>query len=98
MKFDFSVEKNQQLIKERGISFEEVIAAIWGGALLDIIPHPNPLKYPNQEIYVLNINNYAYLVPFVRKNENTIFLKTIYPHRKLTALYLKGNEYEKEKA
>ena len=96
-KYDFSAEKNQQLVKERSISFEEVIAAIGAGGVLDILPHPNPAKYPNQEIYVININDYIYLVPFVRKDKNTVFLKTIFPHRKLTKLYLKGDSDEKEK-
>jgi uncharacterized DUF497 family protein len=96
--YDFSAEKNQQLIKQRGISFEEVIMAIEQGAILDILPHPSPAKYPNQEIYVLNINNYVYLVPFVRKDKNTVFLKTIFPHRQSTKHYLRGDKYEKEKA
>src|SRR6202795_4577527 len=93
--FDFSAEKNQQLITERGISFEEVIAAIGDGAVLDVLPHPNPTQYPNQQIYVLNINDYVYLVPFVRKDKETVFLKTIFPHRKLTKHYLRGNSNEK---
>ncbi len=96
--YDFSTEKNQQLINERGISFEEVIAAIEEGTVLDIVPHPNSAKYPHQEMYVLNINNYVCLVPFVRKDKNTVFLKTIFPHRKLTKQYLRGGQYEKEKA
>ncbi len=95
--FDFSAEKNQQLINERGISFEEVIAAIVEGNILDILPHSNPAKYPNRKIYLLNINNYAYLVPFVKKDENTVFLKTIFPHRKLTKPYLRGDKHENEK-
>lgn len=95
--YEFSAEKNQQLIRERGISFEEVIAAIEEGAMLGIVPHPNPTKYPNQEIYVLNINSYVCLVPFVRKDENTVFLKTIFPHRKSTKQYLRGGKDEKTK-
>src|SRR4051812_9924133 len=94
--YNFSPEKNQQLINERGISFEEVMAAIEEGAVLDVVPHPNPAKYPNQEMYVVNINNYVYLVPFVRKDKSTVFLKTIFPHRKLTKHYLIGDKYEKE--
>ncbi len=96
-RYDFSAEKNQQLIKERGISFEEVIAAIGEGAVLDVWPHPNPAKYPNQKMYVLNMSNYVCLVPFVKKDKNTVFLKTIFPHRKLTKKYLKRGGYEKEK-
>lgn len=96
--YDFSPEKNQQIINARGISFEEVIMAIEEGAVLDVLPHPNPAKYPNQKMYVLNINSYVYIVPFVRKDKNTVFLKTIFPHRKLTRQYLRGDKYEKEKA
>jgi uncharacterized DUF497 family protein len=95
LQFDFSPEKNHQLIKERGISFEEVIKAIEEGALLDILPHPKPEKYPNQALFVININDYVYLVPFVRKDENTLFLKTIFPHRKYTKCYLRGDNDEK---
>lgn len=96
-RYEFSAEKNQRLINERGISFEEVIAAIEEGAMLAVVPHPNSAKYPHQEIYVVNINNYICLVPFVRKDKNTIFLKTIFPHRKSTKQYLKGGNYEKAK-
>jgi len=89
-RYDFSPEKNEQLINERGISFEAVIMAIEDGSVLDIIPHPNSSKYSHQEMYVLALNNYVYLVPFVKKDEETIFLKTIFPHRKLTKRYLRG--------
>ena len=95
--YEFSADKNQLLIKERGISFEDVITAIEGGAALDVVPHSNRTKYPNQEMYVVNINNYVYLIPFVRKDKNTVFLKTIIPHRKSTKLYLRGGKHEKEK-
>jgi hypothetical protein len=88
LQYDFSAEKNQLLIKEWGISFESVIVALDGRGLLDVIAHPNVTKYPNQEIYIININEYVYLVPFVKKNEQTVFLKTIFPSRKLTKEYL----------
>jgi len=38
---------------------------------------------------VVEINDYVYLVPFV-KNENGKFLKTIIPSRKATRDYLGG--------
>lgn len=93
--FEFSAEKNHRLLQERGISFEHAISAIEEGLILDILPHPNPAKYPNQKIYVLFIQNYVYLVPFVKKDKDTVFLKTIFPHRKLTKQYLKRNKHEK---
>jgi hypothetical protein len=86
--YEFSAEKNQQLIEERYISFEDIIAAVSNGKLLDTISHPNKTKYPNQPIYVIEINGYAHLVPFVRKDKYTVFLKTIIPSRKLTKKYL----------
>lgn len=93
--YDYNNEKNAKLMQERGIGFEEIILAIENGALLGILPHPKSAKYPNQEIYIVNVNNYVYVVPFVKKDENTIFLKTIFPHRKLTKLYLRGDFDEK---
>lgn len=90
--FNFSSEKNQKLIKERGLSFEEVISAIENGDLLDVIEHPNSDKYLNQRIYIVEIGGYVYLVPFVTENDRSIFLKTIIPSRKATKQYLKGGE------
>lgn len=87
--YDFSAEKNKQLIKERGISFEEIIAALDNDKLLDILEHPNIEKYPDQKIYVVDINDYVYLVPFVRKDKQEVFLRTVFPSRKLTKVYLK---------
>lgn len=86
--YEFSPEKNEQLIRERGISFEEAIAALDNDGLLDIIAHPNGNKYPKQHIYIINIRGYVYLLPFIRKNNETLFLKTLFPSRKLTKFYL----------
>jgi hypothetical protein len=55
--------------------------------LLDVIEHPNPDKYNRQKIYVIEINNYVYLVPFVDLNDER-FLKTIFPSRKYSKVYL----------
>ncbi len=85
--FDWSSNKNEELIASRGVSFEEVIALIESGEILDVLEHPNQVKYAHQKIYVIEINDYAYLVPFV-KDKNKIFLKTIIPSRKATKQYL----------
>ena len=79
--------KNQQLISERGISFEDVVFYLQQGALLDDIEHPNSDKYPSQRVFVINIDEYAYLVPYV-ENRKEIFLKTVIPSRKATKIYL----------
>lgn len=84
---DWNKEKNELLKLERGISFEEVAAVIASGEVLDIVDHTNKKKYPNQQTYIVEINHYAYLVPFV-EDEQKIFLKTIIPSRKATKKYL----------
>ena len=88
-KITWNSEKNKKLIKERGISFEIVVYFIENGQILDDFDHPNKKKYGNQNIFVVNINNYAYLVPYIETNEE-IFLKTIIPSRKATRKYLRG--------
>jgi len=40
---------------------------------------------------ILDIDNYVYLVPYVEK-ENTLVLKTVFPSRKFTKIYLGGNK------
>lgn len=89
--FDWDEQKNKLLKVGRGIGFEEVVNAINDGHLLVVLKHPNPKKYPNQKVYVVTINNYAYSVPFVEGKE-TCFLKTIYPSRKYTKQYLNEKE------
>lgn len=87
--FDWSAEKNELLITERGVSFEDAIFFLMNDGLLDDIEHPDPKRYPNQRIFIVNIDGYAYLVPYVETNE-CIFLKTVIPSRKATRNYLGG--------
>ena len=86
--FSWNSEKNEQLRRERGVSFEETVFHIQRGDLLDILEHPNQERYPGQKIFVVNINGYAYLVPFV-EGEVEVFLKTVIPSRKATDTYLR---------
>lgn len=85
--YTWDLEKNLRLKRERGITFEEVVFRIESGHLLDILDHRNP-KYKGQRIYVLRIDDYAYLVPFEEK-EGEIILKTIIPSRRATKIYIK---------
>jgi len=89
--FIWNQEKNKWLVHERGISFERVLQHIENNEILDIIKHPNSTKYPNQKMFIINIENYAYLVPFV-ENKNEVFLKTIIPSRKATKQYLEVSD------
>ncbi len=89
--FLWNEEKNELLKSERQVSFEDVVFYIEKGFLLDVLEHPNQEKYKGQKIFVIQIDDYVYLVPFV-ENEHEIFLKTIIPSRKATKKYLKGSE------
>ena len=84
---NWNPDKNILLLNERGLSFEDIVVCIQQGKLLDVIEHPNKERYSNQQIFVVEIENYAYLIPYVVNNEE-IFLKTIIPSRKATKIYL----------
>jgi hypothetical protein len=75
--------KSERLKKTRGVSFEEIISS----KLIDIRNHPHNKK---QKILVFKYKGYIWAVPYVIGGK-TIFLKTIYPSRKLTKLYRKGD-------
>ena len=87
--FSWNIEKNEQLKKERNVSFEEVVFLMKKGQLLDIAEHHDQEKYPRQMILIVNIYDYAYLIPFI-ETDNEVILKTIIPGRKATKKYLKG--------
>ncbi|MGZ9221323.1 MAG: toxin [Anaerolineales bacterium] len=89
--FSWNEEKNELLKEERQVSFEDVVFYIELGFLLDVLEHPNQEKYKGQKIFVAQIDDYAYLVPFV-EDDHDVFLKTIIPSRKATRKYLKGSE------
>jgi uncharacterized DUF497 family protein len=85
--FSWDPQKNEWLKENRDISFERVVALIYEGEVLDIVQHPNRVKYPAQKMFILNIEEYAYLVPFIETQEH-LFLKSIIPSRKATKRYL----------
>lgn len=87
---NWSDEKSKKLKEERGYSFEDIVFFIQKQYILADYRHPNKNKYLNQRIMVLNIDNYAYLVPYTENGEE-LFLKTIIPSRKAAKLYLKGD-------
>ena len=85
--FAWNSDKNEQLISERDISFEDIVVGIHVGNEVDIYDHPNQDRYPGQKISVVIVEDYAFLVPFV-ENDDEVFLKTIIPSRKATKQYL----------
>lgn len=90
LEISFSREKNKELMEERGISFETIVHAILEDRILDTYDHPNKNKYGGQKIYILEIDGYAWVVPYVEEKDH-IFLKTAFPSRKATKHYLKEN-------
>jgi uncharacterized DUF497 family protein len=83
---NWNSEKSVVLKSSRGICFEDVVFFIERGDILDDYLHPNQKDYPGQRIMVINIANYAYLIPYV-ENDEELFLKTIIPSRKATQRY-----------
>ena len=83
----FNEEKNQLLKATRGISFEDVVKVIEKEKVLADIAHPSK-KHKHQRIYILEINKYAYAIPYViNQQKKAIFLKTIYASRVFTNKY-----------
>ncbi len=84
---NWNPDKNRKLIEERGISFEEIVFSLQEGCLLDDVAHSGKEKYSHQRVFIVAIDDYAYLVPYV-ENDDEIFLKTVVPSRKATRQYL----------
>ena len=88
-------DKNEMLKTERSISFEEIVLAIEADGLLDELRHPNPEKYPNQSVFVVALDAYVYLMPYVEE-PGYYFLKTVIPSRKATKDYLLRSNPDEE--
>ena len=79
-------------MRERGISFDLCVTHITSGRVVDIIKNHHP--YEHQYVYIVEIEEYCYEIPFV-EDEKKIFLKTVYPSHEATKKYLK-NQYDKQ--
>ncbi len=87
--YNWSDDKNRQLVRTRGISFEEIVLCIQEGRVLAVLEHPNKARYPDQRLYLVERGRYVYVVPFVEdKRAGEILLKTIFPSRQYTKRYL----------
>jgi len=79
-------EKDDWLRRERGVGFDDVVAALLERGALADVPHPNKQKYPNQRVLVVEIRGAIYEVPYVTDTA-TRFLKTMCPSRKASRAY-----------
>ncbi len=87
--FDWDNEKSKKLIRERKISFEAIVSLIESGNVISTVTGKG--KYVHQKQFIVEMNRYIYIVPFV-EDDQKVFLKTIIPSRKLTKKFLSGGE------
>ncbi len=84
----WNAEKNEFLLKERGISFEQIALSLNTGNFVTSYPHP---RFAHQKIFEVEINGYIVVVPYV-EDEDKIFLKTAFYSRKANKKR-RGNNY-----
>ncbi len=77
-------QKNKKLIAERKISFEQIAEKILNKEYLDILENPSR---NDQMVFIVKLNEYIYVVPFVIDDQECIVLKTAYPSRKFNKMY-----------
>jgi uncharacterized DUF497 family protein len=76
--------KNEWLILNRGISFEEISDKILNTDYLEILE--NPTK-EGQLYFIMKFDNYTLVVPFLINKSDQIILKTAFPSRKFHKKY-----------
>ena len=76
--------KEKRLVAGRQVSFQEISSKILLGDYLDILENPSR---PNQNLFVLEIEGYVWVVPFIIDSAGDIILKTAYPSRKMNKRY-----------
>ena len=85
MRYEWNPEKNEELKRERNISFKQIVFHLSQGDVWKAADHQG------QKIYFVIVDEYIYMVPFVIEKEY-YFLKTIIPSRKATRDYNEGGE------
>ena len=91
MRHEWNPEKNEEIKKDRSISFEQIVFNLSQGDIWKTADNPDQKKYTEKKIYFVIVEDYIYMVPFVTEDEY-VFLKTIIPSRKATRDYLKGGD------
>jgi uncharacterized DUF497 family protein len=84
--FDWDNDKNEWLMRQRGISFELIQECIEKGRVLADIQNHQP--YTHQRVFIVEIDGYCFEVPYVEDDEK-IFLKTAHASHEATKKYLK---------
>ena len=71
-RIEWSNDKNNQLQTERQLSFEAIVVAIEQGKLIDIVPSPSK-NHPHQNVFIIEMDDYLVLVPFVEDEKKNFF-------------------------
>jgi hypothetical protein len=77
-RLEWNKDKDKLLRETRGLSFSFFVQKIKNK---EYVLKDN-LNHPNQRIFVIEYNGYPHCIPFV-EDEEKIFLKTIFPNRRL---------------
>lgn len=88
MEIIWDQKKNEWLSLNRLITFEEIADRILNNEFIDILENPNK---ENQQYFLMKINDYTWVVPFLIDDEDRIVLKTAFPSRKFHKKY--GEQY-----
>lgn len=91
-RFQWSEEKNRQLLEQRGVSFTDVVSSVTQRGEIDLYDHPNQGRYPGQKVFVVEIRDYLYVVPYVKQEDGSLFLKTVIPSRRAMRTYGRRRE------
>ena len=62
-------------------AFEDIIVAVEAGAVLEVVLHQNPAKYPRQKVMVVEVADYAILAPLIEE-EDPLFSQDQHPQPK----------------
>ena len=77
-------EKSAKLKVERGVSFDEIAVLILEKKYLDVVKHP---KRAGLWMFIMSVNGYVHVVPFVLDSDGNVVLKTAFPSRKFHKRY-----------
>ena len=89
MEIFWNEEKNDWLLANRAISFHEIAEKIINGDIIEILENPGNLE---QYYFILKINKYTWVIPFIIDDQDNVFLKTAFPSRKFHKIY--GDHHE----
>jgi uncharacterized DUF497 family protein len=77
-------DKNSWLQLNRNISFEEITEKILNKSYIEILENP---AREDQLYFIMEIDNYTWVVPFLINEKDEIVLKTAFPSRKYHRKY-----------